>query len=169
MSPFCKAALPALAVALVGCALPADEEPAEPAGAAEATSDDAARDEEAILNLAGQYIAAYNAGDAEALADMFTLRAVCMPPGEPGFSGRSRVQQDFERLFEASEGEITINVEYTTVRGDLAYARGTYAANLQPKGSGDEVHEVGKWVYVLEREPGGPWRISTQIWNRDDS
>jgi len=160
MGPFWKTAMVVLAVAVASCVQPSEA----PSGqAAEPTKPS---DEEAVLSLAGRYIEAYNAGDAEALADLFTLRAVRMPPGEPGFSGRSRIQQDLERTFAATEGQITINVEDTVVNGDLAYARGTYAAAVHAPGEPEE-QEVGKWVNVLEREPGGPWRISTQIWNVD--
>lgn len=161
MSPFLKTATLALALLLAGCPQASQTESEETA------REKAARDEEAILELAGKYIAAYNASDAEALAELFTLRAVRMPPEEPAFSGRSRIQQDFERIFGDTQGEITINVEETSVRGDLAYARGTFATNLRPRGGGDGQQQVGKWVNVLEREGEGPWRISTQIWNTD--
>lgn len=160
MRPFWKTAMIALAVALASCAQPGEVETGQSSEPA------APSDEEAVLSLAGQYIELYNAEDAEALAELFTLRAVRMPPGEPGFSGRSRIQQDLERVFAAAEGKITINVEDTLVNGDLAYARGTYATTTRPEGEGEE-QEVGKWVNVLQREAGGPWRISTQIWNLD--
>lgn len=46
------------------------------------------------------------------------------------------------------------------VNGDLAFARGTYAASPVVKSGGDPVAIQGKYMTILRQKPDGSWKIS---------
>ena len=53
------------------------------------------------------------------------------------------------------------------VSGDLGYVRGTVEVTSSPQNGGDPVAENVKWVAVYQRQPGGSWKIISDIWNSD--
>ena len=52
--------------------------------------------------------------------------------------------------------------------GDLAYARGRYTLDLTPKAKGAApVHDEGKFLEILRRQPDGTWRYAVDMYSSD--
>ena len=102
---------------------------------------------------------AYNAGDAAALAALYSKDAKLMPPNAKPASGKSAIQAAFE-------ADVKQQVKNTLTLTDVV-------------GSGDYAAETGDWVvtsadgkhldhgsYVtLYKKEGGGWKIYRDIWN----
>jgi ketosteroid isomerase-like protein len=58
-----------------------------------------------------------------------------------------------------------ITNEEVQVSGDLAFARGTYAATVTPKAGGEETFIDGKYMTILKRQTDGSWKIHRDIFN----
>lgn len=104
---------------------------------------------------------AYNAGDAAAVAALYTEDGVVMPPNAGASTGRKTIQAFIEKDLAANKGN-TLEVESveSSKSGDLGFARGTWRMK-DPKGN---ILDEGKWVEV-RKMVDGQWRIHRDIWN----
>jgi uncharacterized protein (TIGR02246 family) len=71
-----------------------------------------AEDEKAILANVERYIKAFNAGDAKALADMWTADGELVQPDGRSFRGRKAIEKELGSLFTGSKGlqlEVTVD------------------------------------------------------------
>lgn len=145
----------------IGCAAEPDEaEPIPVADTSQANLD-------AIMALSADYMAAYNAGDAEAFVALFTDDAIRMPPDAPMLAGIDRIRTNAITMFETYDGQVTINVDENRFSGDIAITRGTWATRLVPKVGGEPQEDIGTWLNVSVRGLDGRWKISRSIWNSD--
>ena len=120
----------------------------------------------AIKAVADQYVKATLAGDAKAIASLYTEDAVEMPPNEPPIKGRAAIQQHYEKLFTMGKiSGFTLNHLDTQSSGNIGYDVGTYNQRMTPAG-GSEMAETGKYTVVLRRS-GGEWKIAYAIYNSD--
>jgi uncharacterized protein (TIGR02246 family) len=120
----------------------------------------------AIRAVADQYVKATLAGDAKAIAALYTEDAVEMPPNEPAVKGRAAIQQHYEKLFkEGKVSRFTLTHLETRSAGDIGYDVGTYNQSMTPAG-GTDMPDSGKFVVILKRM-GGSWRVAYAIYNSD--
>ena len=104
--------------------------------------------------LAAAYITAAEAGDAEALASLYTEEALILTPGHPPISGR----QAIEEYCKESIGDglkLTLNVLDFQEQGDTAYVAGTWESG------GDS----GNWLEVYKRQSDDSLLIHRQCTN----
>ena len=146
-----------LAVGLAACQSPSDAPaPAEPVQTVSDAADPAAVRTE-IEALTARYQTAARAGDADAIAALYTDDAVLHPSGKPAVRGRAAVDAHMA----ASHAEPT-ELTFTTVdvvaseAGDLAYEVGTA---VWPDGP-------GKYLTVYRRTQAG-WRIVADTWSHN--
>lgn len=118
-----------------------------------------------INDVRNRYIAAYNAGDAAALAALFAEDAVSIPDHEAALEGRAAIQKHFETLFSQVTATLTVTPADTEVTGDIAHEHGTYSATVTPKAGGTAMTNDGRYLVVLKREADGAWRIHHDIDN----
>ena len=111
------------------------------------------------------YIAGYDAGDAGAIAGIFTDDCVIVPPEQPALTGKEGVRSYSEAQFTAFNMALSINTEEVVVLGDWGYGRGTWKNTLTPKAGGDAVEIEGKYLNIVKREADGGWKIHRHIWN----
>ncbi len=91
--------------------------------------------------LVAAYIGAAEAGDAEAIARLYTEDALLLTPGHPPISGRQAIQENYKESM--GDGyKLTVNVQDFQDQGDTAYAAGTYETE-----DGN-----GNWLEVLQRQ-----------------
>lgn len=109
------------------------------------------------------WVAAYNAGDAEALARYFADDAVLLPAGEPARSGRPAVDAYLEQMLGEGAGTLEIVSHEVRSSGGLAVDRAAYAV---AEGDG-AARRTGKYVMVWQRDAEGAWKIVWDIWNGD--
>jgi len=120
----------------------------------------------AITAVADQYVKATLAGDAKAVAALYTDDAVEMPPNEPAVKGRAAIQQLYEKNFKAAKiGSFAVTHMESRSSGDTGYDTGTYRQTVTPTG-GSEIKDSGKYVVILKRI-GGSWKVAYAIYNSD--
>ncbi len=106
--------------------------------------------------LVATYIRAAEAGDAEAIARLYTEDALHLTPGHPPISGRRAIQE----LHKESMGDgykLTVNIQDFQDQGDTAYAAGTYETE-----DGN-----GNWLEVLQRQSDGSLLLHRVCSNRN--
>ncbi len=111
------------------------------------------------------YEAAYNTGDASALAELYTDDAVVMPYDGSTRIGAEGVKSYYQPRFDQFTTNIAISVEESGMLGDWAFARGNYMATLTPKTGGKTLEIQGKWVEICAVQGDGSWKIARHIWN----
>ncbi|MDH3305458.1 MAG: DUF4440 domain-containing protein [Gammaproteobacteria bacterium] len=105
--------------------------------------------------------AALNAGDIDALVELYTSDARVLPPNEKMRSGSDAVRAEFGAMIEAGLGGTTTILD-ARVSGDMGYIVGTFVIK-----AGDEVVDSGKYIETWRRDTDGKWRISNDIFNSD--
>jgi len=147
------------ALALLGCAQ------AEQEGMEMETMDMEALTTE-MAQVEAEWAQAYEAGDAAAVASLYAVDAVYLPPYMDAIRGRAAIQT---RLSEAmgmmSDRQITIERTDAGAAGDLAYAIGTYAVEMGMMGMEEPMSDNGKYITISRRAADGSWEIVAHIWN----
>ncbi len=154
------ATLICLALLAAACG-PAAEQPV-----AEAPSQ--AEDVAAIkaLNLTAK--AAFDAGDAAALADIFAEDAIFMPANEPALVGKEAIQSWIQTIFDQFTFKYTSETLEVDVAGDWAFERSTSAFTATLKAGGEPVFEDNtKDLSIYKRQPDGSWKVYRNISNSD--
>lgn len=116
--------------------------------------------QESMDELIDAWESAFNAGDYEAAAALYTANAVRYPPGAPPQQGRDAIAADMAN----SPGlRIELEVIGSEGTGDTMASWGTYALYER---SGERTLPVqsGPWMNVCVRRDGA-WRIHRDIWN----
>jgi uncharacterized protein (TIGR02246 family) len=110
--------------------------------------------------------AAFNRGDAAAVAALYAEDAKVLPPGGAMVTGRQAIRQFWQGVRDMGVHEVTLRTEEVATSGDLAYEIGTATLTMQPAGSAATMDSV-KYVVVWKRRAGGPWQLAVDIWNSD--
>ena len=108
--------------------------------------------------------AAFNSGDAAAMAALYTEDAVLLPPDGAMVKGRDAVQVFWQGFIDAglSNGDL-VNVAIEE-DGDTATQIGTFTIDV-PDGNGGTVVFAGKYIIVWKTGDDGVKRIHWDIWN----
>jgi len=125
---------------------------AAPAFAGDDPSDMAAR--------AKSWEAAFNAGDVDAIAALYTEDGCRLAYQAPAVESRSEIPANIQATRDAGITEIKLAVVRAEAQGNMGWGRGTYQLM---DGSGATVQQ-GKWMNV-SRKVGGKWLIACDIWN----
>ena len=144
--------IPAIALgALTGCAPPVAD-----------TSADLAALKADVLD----WIAAYNAGDADAVAALHAEDGVVMAPGAVAAVGRAAIRDFIAADIASSKAQgLTFTADESSdaaVDGNTGWTSGTFGV---ADASGNTV-ATGKYLSVYERI-NGEWQIVRDIWNSD--
>jgi uncharacterized protein (TIGR02246 family) len=120
-----------------------------------------AQDKAIIQGLSDQFAKAFNAGDAAAVAALYTEDAVILPPGAELMKGRSAIQAFWKSAAEQlGDGKLT-TVDVKSLGGNAVREIGTFMFRTK----GAQPQEVtGKYVVVWEKV-GSDWKLATDIWN----
>jgi ketosteroid isomerase-like protein len=120
-----------------------------------------AEDTEAVSKQLGDaWLAAYNKGDAKALAALYASDAWLMPPGaDKPIVGNENIEKFYQEFV---KNKLTNAAVPTTERTDIDpktfYIAGTWS------GDAGKQHIGGLWFNVVEKE-GADWKIRVDIWN----
>jgi uncharacterized protein (TIGR02246 family) len=121
-----------------------------------------AQDKAAFQKQDEAWAAAYNKGDAKAIAAMYAAGAYVLPDRAPMAHGRPAIEAMLKKLMAGSQNDLKITVVDVTPLGPGVVREITsYEITIK---SQPPQHEVGKAVAV-ERKVGGKWMIQTDIWN----
>jgi uncharacterized protein (TIGR02246 family) len=117
----------------------------------------------AIAEMNVAWTAAFQGGDAAALAALYTDDAARMAPNEETVRGRAVIEQIFTEMFATTSARtIDINTTDYGAGGNVAYAIGTYSFSYEMEGATKT--DEGKFLTVSELTDDG-WRITAHSWS----
>ena len=99
------------------------------------------------------YERAWRAGDAKAIASLFTEDGVLLPNNRPPIRGRTAIQAIYE---DERGGPLHLRALAYAAKGAVGYIVGGYRY-------GDAERDMGKFTITLRRAPGKPWLISSDM------
>lgn len=152
-----------LAFAITACETePAEDSPAamEAAPASEEMAAPSTADAEAALETVRQdWEDGANAGDAAAVASLYTDGAIFVGPGGR-MEGPDAIRQMLAEGFQAAS-DTEISMGSVEVSGDVAYGTGTFSQTVTA--NGEEQLVTGNYLVVLRRQPDGAWKIDRHV------
>ena len=114
------------------------------------------------------WIRALIAGDADAMAEMFTEDAVFMRVGQSDLKGRREIREEFARDF-AARADVVLGakaeIRTLDVAGDRAWETGTFAIASRPKTDAQAAATTQylKYISFWRRDADGVWRAYLDI------
>ena len=132
------------------------------AGAAAETADAVLRG--AIEKRSQDFVAAFNRGDMDAIAGMYTEQAMAFPPDAPVVTGRAALRRLWQSSREGGVDRVALRTESVEGSGELAVETGTGQLHVRAA-DGTLTKQHLKFVVVWRQEGDGVWRLHRDIWN----
>ena len=114
--------------------------------------------EDAVKARSHAWVQAFNAGDAKALAQLYTSDGKLLPPNSDVVQGRESIEMYFVLFMRGIKGELKI--QEVLVQRDLAYVLGTFNI-VNEQGN---LEDRGKYMEIWKRV-NGQWELYRDIWN----
>jgi ketosteroid isomerase-like protein len=114
-------------------------------------------------SMAKSWEAAYNTGDAAAVAKYYTEDGMRMPPNLPAVEGREAIAGQVKAGMDNGAAKVRLETDEIMTSGDMGWCRGTYVII---DADGNEV-DNGKWIQVAKKV-GDYWYAYRDIWNSDN-
>jgi len=108
-----------------------------------------------------QFVDAFNKQDAAGVAAMFHPDGKLLPAGKPMITGTEAIQAFWKGNFDAGLSNIEKTIIEYVVSEDLAVETSSYILTFK------DTKIPGKDTLVWRRNSDGQWKISTDIWARD--
>ena len=122
-----------------------------------------AQNKATIEKLNDVWTAAFNKGDAAAVAALYTEDAYVLPPGSAMVKGRPAIEAFWRQAAQQMTDAKLTTVDVLPLGRSAAREIGTVTLKAKSQPS-QEI--VGKYV-VLWRKVGREWKLATDIWNTD--
>ena len=122
-----------------------------------------AQNKATIEKLNHVWTAAFNKGDAAAVAALYTEEAYVLPPGSAMVKGRPAIEAFWRQAAQQMTDAKLTTVDVLPLGRSAAREIGT--VTLKTKSQPPQ-EIVGKYV-VLWRKVGRDWKLATDIWNTD--
>jgi uncharacterized protein (TIGR02246 family) len=122
-----------------------------------------AQDKATIEKLNDAWTAAFNKGDAAAVAAMYTEDAYVLPPGAELIKGRTGIEGFWRQAAQQMRDAKLTTVDVLPLGPGAAREIGT--VTLKTKSQPPQ-EIVGKYA-VVWLKVGGDWKLATDIWNTD--
>ena len=117
-----------------------------------------------VRGLTQDFATAFNTGNYDQAAALFTADGFLMPPQCEAVQGQRPIELMLRRLGEAGYQNVRLETIRVEESGDMAIEIGRYTAAVQ-QANGTTVVERGKFVQTWRRL--GIWRMSANCWNSD--
>ena len=118
----------------------------------------------AIRGLTQDYATAFNTGNYDQAAALFTADGFLMPPQSEAVQGQKPIELMLRRLAEGGYQNLRMETIRVEESGDMAVEIGRYTAAVRQM-NGTTVVERGKFVQTWRRL--GIWRMAANCWNSD--
>jgi ketosteroid isomerase-like protein len=100
-----------------------------------------------------RFIAAFNAGNADAVSAFYADDAVLLVPNAPIARGTAAIRDAFRAAFGAGHPTLNFAPDRIAQSGDVAYEYGHYTMQM------GSANDQGNFVTVWRRQPNGDWKI----------
>lgn len=118
----------------------------------------------AQIDAANQkWIAAFNKGDAAAVASLYVPDATALPPGGDMVKGRAAIEKFWAGAIQSGLKNPSLQTVAVEQFGNAAREIGRVSLDV-PNAQKQMVHVEGKYV-VLWKRVHGAWMLDTDIWN----
>jgi uncharacterized protein (TIGR02246 family) len=119
------------------------------------------QDEATVRSFAKSYARSFQSGEAGAVLALMTDDFVALTPGKPPVVGKEAVRREITAdLEELDVRELRFEPAEIEIRGDWAWTWGRSEAVMTTRGTGDDIHVTGKYLWILRRHADGTWRIA---------
>lgn len=118
----------------------------------------------AIDEAALAWESAFNAGDGQGVAELYTEDAALFPPDAERVDGKAAIAGFWQGAIDAGLADADLETLEVVEAGDLAYEVGTVTLSA-PTSDGDRAPVSGKYIVVWQHEGDGAWRLHRDIWN----
>lgn len=109
------------------------------------------------------FMAAFNKGDAAAVAGMYAKDAKLLPPNSEMVEGTQNIQAFWQGVIGAGAKVEALDTVEVEARGDMAAEVGKYTLTI-PQAGGQSMTDQGKYLVVWKRQ-GRTWKLALDIWN----
>ena len=127
---------------------------------------DLTRAEAAVRAITQEWVLACNTKHLDDLLDLYSPDALVLRSNYPPIRGASAVREFFFGALDAGLGEVEIDLLRVDVIGEMAYEAGRCKA-LIPGSTGKRREERGKYLWVLQRQTNGEWKVIADCWSSD--
>lgn len=127
---------------------------------------DMGRAEAAVRAVTQEWVLACNTKHLDDLLELYAPDALVLRSNYPPIRGAAAVREFFFGALDAGLGEVEIEPLRLEVAGELAFEAGRCKA-LIPSSTGKRREERGKYLWVLQREGAGEWRLVADCWSSD--
>ena len=106
---------------------------------------------------------AVRAGDATALASLYTEDATILPPNSEMIQGREGVEAYWAGGFQMGLKEAVLTTLEVMEMGDMVCEIGKADVKIQPEGM-DVIEDRGKYLVIWKKAADGTWKLHVDIW-----
>ena len=106
---------------------------------------------------------AYQRGDANSIAEMYTDDAEVFVPGIQVIVGKPAIRETWRSIIGNGGNRVAIDVREVHESGDLAYDTGRFTATA-PDGT---LLNAGKWMVIWKRTSSGAWKVHRDFMHWD--
>jgi ketosteroid isomerase-like protein len=158
--------LAAAAVFAVATILAADAEPDTSASFTFSSDPTVSTQQHAAYDVVHRYEQLLNAGDVEAIIDLFAPDGVAEWNDKPTFVTRQEKIDAYSALFKVAKFSTVFGYAGIDVASDTAVVRTFHHKGATILEGGKEVVDLNREVFVLRRQ-GNEWKIKLYIFNTD--
>jgi ketosteroid isomerase-like protein len=120
--------------------------------------------ETTIRGLTQDFCMAFNTGNYDQMAALFSAEGILMAPNRGMVEGNKAIEQAGRKLSEAGFEDLRFDTLRVTHSGDIAVEIGRYSLRLR-RTNGTMIADRGKYVHTWKRL--GAWLLTAQCWNSD--
>ena len=118
----------------------------------------------AIDRVNAQFVEAFKAGDAAAIAAMYAETAKMLPPDATEVAGREAIQKLWQSWLDDGLKDLTLESTAVEASGDLAYEIGDFSLQV-PAENDTMATATGNYLVVWKRAADGDWQLQVDTWN----
>jgi uncharacterized protein (TIGR02246 family) len=124
------------------------------------TQQDSTKIREAIVTANGNFMEAFNKGDAAGVAALYTAEGQLLPGNSDFVTGTQAIQDFWQAVMDMGIKSAKLETIEVEGMGKTAYEVGKY----QLFADGDQMLDQGKYI-VIWKQVEGEWKLHRDIWN----
>jgi len=121
---------------------------------------DMAQVRQAIEAADAKFCEAFNAGDAAALAALYTEDGMMMPPNHEMLQGKAAIEEYGTALASMGVTGLSLTTVEVMQAGDMVVELAKYTVTI-PGG----LEDSGKSIVIWKKDADGSWKLHRDIWN----